>query len=148
MVAVACGGVALANVTTGGGAGFDVLSAGSAVQPPPVVTPPVTAPPAAPAPAPPAPTPPALTGVKGAKVLASGKRAKFSFGSTSPGATFVCRVDGKAFRPCSSPFTAPKLGAGHHTFSVQAVDASGLRSPVSKVGFKVKPAPSHKKKHG
>lgn len=150
LLLVACGGVALASVSTGGEAGFDVVSAGSAPQPlptPPTPTPPAPEP-AAPAPAPAPATPPALSAVKGAKAVANGKRAKFTFGATTTGVSFECRVDGKRFRPCTSPFRTPKLGAGHHTFSVQAVDGAGLRSPVSKLGFNVKQPKPHKKHHG
>jgi hypothetical protein len=147
LVVVACGGIALAHVTTGGGPGFDVLSAGSAVQPPVSTSPaPTPAPPAPPAPA---PTPPTLTGVSGLKVVKAGRRAKFDFGSITPGATFLCQIDSRPFLPCTSPFKAPRLGAGHHTFSVQAVDPNGLQSTISKAGFIVKkPASRHKKRHG
>jgi hypothetical protein len=146
LIVIAFGGVALANVTTGGGPGFDVLSAGSAVQPSPPTPTPAPTPAPAPAPAPDT-TPPALTGIKGATAVSNKKGAKFTFGS-SEAASFVCRVDNRAFRPCTSPFKAPKLGAGHHTFSVQAIDAAGNRSPVSKTGFQVEKPATHKKHHG
>jgi hypothetical protein len=142
LVVVALGGIALANITTGGGAGFDVLSAGSSPQPPPPTPP-------APTLATPAPTAdtvaPAVIGLKGSRKVSVTKHAKFSFGASET-STFLCKIDSGKFRPCTSPFTAPKLGAGHHSFFVQAYDAAGNPSPVSKVGFQVK-KPAHKK-HG
>jgi hypothetical protein len=153
VILAAFAGLAIANVTTGGSAGFDALSAGSSPEPTPTPNPTpnpgpsqnTTPSPTPPAPAP-APTPPTLVAVKGSKLVANGKRAKFSFSSTTPGATFVCKVDGKPFKPCASPFRAPKLNAGHHTFVVQSVDpASGLRSTVSKVGFSVQKPPKKQK---
>jgi hypothetical protein len=142
IVIVAFGGIALANISTGGGAGFDVLSAGSAPQPPP--PPPVTPLPITPAPD---TVPPAVVGAKGTKSVSPKKRAKFTF-AASETSTFKCKVDGREFRPCTSPFTAPKLGPGHHTFVVQAFDATGNPSPVKKIGFQVKKPAAHKKNHG
>jgi Tol biopolymer transport system component len=40
-------------------------------------------------------------------------------------ATFECRVDGKPFAPCTSPFTTPKLKPGKHTVDVRATDQAG-----------------------
>jgi hypothetical protein len=139
---VALGGIALANVTTGGGAGFDVLSAGSSPQPPAPPKPPTPAP--APVPTPDT-VPPAITGAQGTKSTSVKKHAKFNFGA-SEASTFICKVDNRKFQPCTSPFTAPKLGAGHHDFYVQAYDAAGNPSPVTKLGFQVK-KPASQKKH-
>jgi hypothetical protein len=46
----------------------------------------------------------------------------FAF-SSEPGAVFECRMDGGAFAPCTSAFTAAPLADGSHTFRVRAVDA-------------------------
>ena len=47
----------------------------------------------------------------------------FSFTATEP-ATFMCRLDGAAFAPCTSPMSYTNLTAGSHTFQVAAADGS------------------------
>jgi hypothetical protein len=49
--------------------------------------------------------------------------ATFGFSATEP-ATFICRLDGAAFTPCSSPVTYANLAVGPHTFQVAADDDS------------------------
>ena len=49
----------------------------------------------------------------------------FTFASTEGGSSFECRVDGNGFQPCSSPFQAPALTLGPHTFEVRATDSAG-----------------------
>jgi hypothetical protein len=51
------------------------------------------------------------------------------FFSTMPGATFRCRLDGGAFKPCRSPFTTRPLSYGSHIFKVKAV-LTGLADPT------------------
>jgi hypothetical protein len=53
----------------------------------------------------------------------------FRFGSNESGSTFQCRLDGKPFRSCRSPFTTKPLALGHHTFRVRARDDSGKLDP-------------------
>ncbi len=62
----------------------------------------------------------------------------FRFGSSEPGSTFQCKLDGKPYRACRSPFTAKVLPLGAHTFKVRARDDSGKLdpSPIS-YSFKV-----------
>jgi hypothetical protein len=43
----------------------------------------------------------------------------FEFIANQPGATFECAVDGKPFRPCTSPFKV-KVRNGKHVFKVRA----------------------------
>lgn len=66
----------------------------------------------------------------------------FRFVSSEPGSTFQCKLDGKPFRACRSPFTTKRLAFGAHTFKVRARDESGKRDPSpATYGFKVLPRP-------
>jgi hypothetical protein len=53
----------------------------------------------------------------------------FRFASDEAGATFICQLDRRAYRPCRSPFTTPRLSIGRHVFRVRARDRSGLLDP-------------------
>lgn len=64
----------------------------------------------------------------------------FRFASDEAGSTFQCKVDGKPFKGCRSPFTTKKLSYGPHTFKVRARDGSGLRDP-SPAAYRFKVAP-------
>jgi hypothetical protein len=49
----------------------------------------------------------------------------FRFTSDESGSTFQCKLDGKPFKACRSPFTVKRLKVGKHTFKVRARDRSG-----------------------
>jgi hypothetical protein len=54
-------------------------------------------------------------------------------------ASFECRLDRKAFQPCTSPKVYKHLKPGKHVFQVRA-RAAGLTDPTpAKRQFKVKP---------
>ncbi|HEX3608049.1 MAG TPA: hypothetical protein VHU14_00045 [Solirubrobacterales bacterium] len=53
----------------------------------------------------------------------------FRLGSDEPGSTFQCKLDGKPYRSCRSPFTSKALSTGTHTFKVRARDNSGRLDP-------------------
>lgn len=62
----------------------------------------------------------------------------FRFSSNESGSTFQCKLDGKPFRSCRSPFTTKRLTLGKHTFKVRARDDSGKLDPSpASYGFKV-----------
>lgn len=62
----------------------------------------------------------------------------FRFASSESGSTFQCKLDGKPFRSCRSPFTTKRLTPGRHTFEVRARDDSGKLDPSpASYGFKI-----------
>lgn len=63
----------------------------------------------------------------GAAVV-SGTAATVSFTSADPTAHVTCRLDTRAFAPCTSPVRFSGLVAGSHTVTVQATDTSGVGS--------------------
>jgi hypothetical protein len=59
---------------------------------------------------------------------------QYTFTSTIPGSTFVCRVDGGPGAACSSPRAIGPFAAGStHTFSVQAKSPAGVVDPTPAV---------------
>jgi hypothetical protein len=55
------------------------------------------------------------------------KKATFEFGSSEPGSTFECTLDGKVFQ-CASPLTE-RVDKGRHHFEVLATDVAGNADP-------------------
>jgi methionine-rich copper-binding protein CopC len=53
----------------------------------------------------------------------------FRFGSSDRDANFQCKIDGKPFKACRSPFTTKKLAFGKHTFKVRARGRGGEVDP-------------------
>jgi hypothetical protein len=58
----------------------------------------------------------------------AGKRKKVKFGADET-ATFQCRIDGKAWKPCASPLKV-KIKKGKHTLEVVATDSAGNADPT------------------
>jgi hypothetical protein len=64
----------------------------------------------------------------------------FRFVADETGASFECRLDGKPFKPCRSPFTTPALSPSRHVFRVRARDGSGQIDPsAATYAFRVLP---------
>jgi len=65
-------------------------------------------------------------------------RVAFRVGADQPGAVFLCKVDGDAFRPCGERFTL-RMRIGPHVLRVKARSADGLIDPTPAVyRFRVK----------
>jgi len=61
----------------------------------------------------------------------------FRFASSPSGATFSCKVDGTAFKPCRSPFTTKTLSYGSHTLRVRAAMGGNADLSPAKLNFTV-----------
>jgi hypothetical protein len=85
-------------------------------------------------------TPPETTFNSKKKTLkaAVGKKVKLKFGANEP-STFLCRIDKKAWKTCTSPKKV-KVKAGKHVFLVAATDAAGNADPTP-AKFKLKGIP-------
>jgi large repetitive protein len=57
--------------------------------------------------------------------LSNSAAPQFGLGSTVPGSTFQCKLDGGSFAACSSPKSYTGLGQGSHTFTARAVNPNG-----------------------
>ena len=65
------------------------------------------------------------------KVKVKGDDAKAKFTSDEPGSTFLCRLDKKKFKPCTSPRKLKNLDDGKHKLFVQATDPVGNVDPTA-----------------
>ncbi|MEA2348106.1 MAG: hypothetical protein QOG62_1893 [Thermoleophilaceae bacterium] len=75
---------------------------------------------------------PDTTGLAGPKKVKQGKKAKFTFDSSTAGSTFQCKLDKKAFSGCTSPYVIKirKLSTKKkHTVTVVATDPAGNADP-------------------
>jgi hypothetical protein len=105
-----------------------------------VATPTVTpAPSAAPTPDIKAPR----TLLRKAKIDQAKRKATFRFASGERGSKFLCKLDKKKYKPCTSPKTYKKLKRGKHVFRVKARDRAGNvdRTPMVK-RFRIKRQPA------
>lgn len=59
----------------------------------------------------------------------SGRRAQLRFRASEKGSTFLCSLDARPWRRCSSPTTYSGLSDGRHTFRVRAKDRRGNVDP-------------------
>lgn len=57
--------------------------------------------------------------------------ATFAFTDSRAAVTFQCQLDSGSFASCASPVLYESLAAGGHTFSVRAIDGSGMSGSAS-----------------
>ena len=79
-------------------------------------------------------TPPETSITSGPSGSIDERTATFGLGSSEPGSTFECRLDGGEWVGCQSPHTTVQLADGEHTFAVRATDEVGNtdQSPASR----------------
>jgi hypothetical protein len=68
--------------------------------------------------------PPTAAVASGPTAVSASRSATFVFSADEP-ASFVCRLDGAGFEPCTSPTSYNGLGDGTHGFTVRPTDAVG-----------------------
>jgi hypothetical protein len=73
-----------------------------------------------------------------ARVRKRKHKATFTFGSSDPSSTFMCKLDKRALAPCTSPVTFKHLRKGRHTFTVEAVNGAGADPSPATFKFKLK----------
>jgi hypothetical protein len=67
-------------------------------------------------------TPPETYITAGPPVRTTDRTPSFSFAASEQAARFVCKLDARPFKPCTSPKTL-RLARGRHGFYVKAIDA-------------------------
>lgn len=69
---------------------------------------------------------------KGPRRVTSRAIAKFRFKSTKHNSTFLCKLDDKRRKRCSSP-KRYRVSKGRHRLKVRAVDRHGQKDPIPAV---------------
>lgn len=84
------------------------------------------------------------TTISGLPAKTTKQRLSIRFSSDQAGSTFLCKLDGRKWRNCRSPFKTPDLTPGKHTFRVKATGPTGVANPTAtKKTFRVvAPPPS------
>jgi plastocyanin len=106
-----------------------VLAAPPAVVPPKVEPPPAVVSPSASA--------PETTITLTPKAKTKDRTPTFKFKSSLAGATYECKLDGKALKPCRSPLTTKPLSYARHTLKVAAIVGGLKDSSPAAASFKV-----------
>jgi hypothetical protein len=73
-----------------------------------------------------------------ARLRKAKRKATFTFASTDPGASFMCRLDKRPLAACTSPVTFKHLRIGKHTFVAEAVNGAGADPTPATFKFKLK----------
>jgi hypothetical protein len=79
------------------------------------------------------------TSLRAARINQAKRKATFKFASGEAGSRFLCKLDKKNYKRCTSPKTYKRLKRGKHVFRVKARDGAGNvdRTPIVK-RFKIK----------
>jgi hypothetical protein len=84
-------------------------------------------------------TPPRTRIVSGPARVGFERNAKFRFASSEAQSSFRCKLDGKRWRKCRSPYELT-VRPGKHLFRVRAIDRFGNADPTpARFGWRVKP---------
>jgi hypothetical protein len=79
------------------------------------------------------------TSLRRTQINQARRKATFSFASSEQGSTFVCKLDRKSFRPCTTPKTYRELNPGKHVFRVKARDrARNLDATAAVKRFRIR----------
>ena len=117
------------------------VTPGPSAVPTPTVTPgpgPVPTPTVTPTPAAPDTKPP-RTSLRAARINQAKRRVTFRFASGEAGSKFLCKLDKKKYKLCTSPKTYKRLKPGKHVFRVKARDRAGNVDKTPKVErFRIK----------
>ncbi|WP_158647844.1 calcium-binding protein [Nocardioides houyundeii] len=113
-----------------------VVNCETVVLPPPLIAPTSTGTLTTPAPV---VQPPETSAIAGPKKVRKPRKAKFTFTSATPGATFMCRLDKRKAKPCTSPYRVrtKKLKQGKHRLWAWAVLGADADPVPSRQVFKV-----------
>jgi hypothetical protein len=104
------------------------VTPGPSAVPTPTVTPgpsAVPTPTVTPSPTTAADTTAPRTSLRRAQINQAQRKATFRFASSEPGSKFLCKLDKRTFKLCTSPKTYKKIEPGTHTFRVKARDRTG-----------------------
>lgn len=71
-----------------------------------------------------------ITFAPAAKTYSADPIFRFTDTTGQPGTRFVCRLDRKRWKGCSSPLRLKRVSRGRHTFEVRAVNALGTWEPT------------------
>jgi hypothetical protein len=69
--------------------------------------------------------------------VAPSPSARFAFSANGRNPRFQCRLDGRRWTACRSPFALGRLAVGEHSFSVRAVGARGAHSRAARFSWRV-----------
>ncbi|MHB8691452.1 MAG: hypothetical protein ACYDHH_09425 [Solirubrobacteraceae bacterium] len=81
--------------------------------------------------------PPAPTITSAPANPTSSTLARFTFSDSQAKVTFICSLDGSAYRTCMSPSTYKGLAEGTHSFAVEAKDATGTTSSPASYTWRI-----------